>query len=118
MSNIIIAAPLAAVRRRTDLILNLRAASWAAAICMFAAAMPAWASGVEIGSHEVVQLQRLGAGDATAGGSTGLPVLDQSTDFARLTPDDFVIEEEIAGGPGCVADSAWTFSRARRRPGG
>src|SRR5256885_2201993 len=100
MSTIIIAAPLAAVRRPIDLILTLRAASWAAAICMFATALPAWASGVEIGSKEVVQLQRLGAGDATAGGSTGLPILDQSTEFARLTPDDFVIEEEIAGAPG------------------
>ena len=42
MSNIIIAAPLAAVRRRIDLILNLRAASWAAAICLFATAPVFW----------------------------------------------------------------------------
>jgi len=47
-----------------------------------------------------VHLQRTGAGDATAGGSAGLPVLDQSTEFARVTPDDIVIEEEIGGAPG------------------
>src|SRR3954465_8420074 len=100
MLNSIMAAPHAAFRRRLDFTLNLRPASWAAAFCLLAAGAPAWAAGIEIGSKEIAQLQRLGAGDATAGGSTGLPVLDQSTEFARLTPDDFVIEEEIAGGPG------------------
>jgi hypothetical protein len=81
----------------SNLFTDLRAAGLAAAACICAVAAPVWAGAIEIGSHEVLQLERISGGDATAGGSTGLPALDQSTEFARLTPDDFVVEEQISG---------------------
>src|SRR5256885_6792961 len=105
MSISIDARPLGAARKRTNLLLDLRTASLTGAL-LFAAATPAWAGAVEIGTQEVVQLQRVGDGDATAGGSAGLPVIDPSTEFPRLTPDDIVIEEEIAGAPGAGPTAA------------
>jgi len=104
MSKVIAGAPIAA--RRRLIISNRLTAASGAALFLVAAAVPAWANATEVGTREVVQLQRVGVGDATAGGSTGLPAVDPSTEFPRMTPDDIVIEEEIAGGPGGGSQAA------------